>query len=445
MHDLNDALDELRQVIPYAHSPSVRKLSKIATLLLAKNYILMQANALNELRRLLVCLHQHSASSLPQPLSASVAALIGSSAPLSSSHTQQQQQHHKQNARIPRPEPGAKHPESWAQGGATVGVSAINPSGGAERNVAAPLNGGGGGCGKTADLVDEQQTTSVQNRRRKYNMLINRILGDVAAQQLMNPLQLPLPPIMSQAPPPPSTTHMAPTAKNPIDFCTQANHQRNQQPANRCQQANSQQRLMAAGGAAGVGGQPMKRPLAAALDRSAASNVLLAPSCCASSAQQPLACAPIPAPMTKQNGHPMGPASRVRVVEPDSPPSRPPSPAESCSSLVSVGSPQQSRFIRSTDSRQELQRQQTDLLARSVSVCSSISCDNDQDSVGGIGVGGEADYDERVKQEDNCEDLKVANYRSRGGNQSTAKVDDSAEAAAARQQFEFGKIINNRC
>lgn len=53
MHDLNDALDELRSVIPYAHSPSVRKLSKIATLLLAKNFILMQANALEELRRLI--------------------------------------------------------------------------------------------------------------------------------------------------------------------------------------------------------------------------------------------------------------------------------------------------------------------------------------------------------------------------------------------------------
>ncbi|KAG5679252.1 hypothetical protein PVAND_008832 [Polypedilum vanderplanki] len=52
MHDLNDALDDLRSVIPYAHSPSVRKLSKIATLLLAKNYILMQANALDEMRRL---------------------------------------------------------------------------------------------------------------------------------------------------------------------------------------------------------------------------------------------------------------------------------------------------------------------------------------------------------------------------------------------------------
>lgn len=56
MHDLNDALDELRSVIPYAHSPSVRKLSKIATLLLAKNYILMQANALDELRRLIAYL-----------------------------------------------------------------------------------------------------------------------------------------------------------------------------------------------------------------------------------------------------------------------------------------------------------------------------------------------------------------------------------------------------
>ena len=41
MHDLNSALDGLREVMPYAHGPSVRKLSKIATLLLARNYILM--------------------------------------------------------------------------------------------------------------------------------------------------------------------------------------------------------------------------------------------------------------------------------------------------------------------------------------------------------------------------------------------------------------------
>ena len=65
MHDLNDALDELRSVIPYAHSPSVRKLSKIATLLLAKNYILMQANALEEMRRLISYMKQTAAPAPP--------------------------------------------------------------------------------------------------------------------------------------------------------------------------------------------------------------------------------------------------------------------------------------------------------------------------------------------------------------------------------------------
>lgn len=70
MHDLNDALDELRGVIPYAHSPSVRKLSKIATLLLAKNYILMQAQALEEMRRLVAYLNQGQAVSLGPSLSA---------------------------------------------------------------------------------------------------------------------------------------------------------------------------------------------------------------------------------------------------------------------------------------------------------------------------------------------------------------------------------------
>ncbi|XDV47574.1 hypothetical protein PO909_017171 [Leuciscus waleckii] len=58
MHDLNDALDELRAVIPYAHSPSVRKLSKIATL----------AQALEEMRRLVAYLNQGqaiSAASIP--------------------------------------------------------------------------------------------------------------------------------------------------------------------------------------------------------------------------------------------------------------------------------------------------------------------------------------------------------------------------------------------
>ncbi|KAE8752882.1 Olig family [Frankliniella occidentalis] len=74
MHDLNDALDELRSVIPYAHSPSVRKLSKIATLLLAKNFILMQANALEELRRLIGFLQaQAGAAAVTLPVQAMAA------------------------------------------------------------------------------------------------------------------------------------------------------------------------------------------------------------------------------------------------------------------------------------------------------------------------------------------------------------------------------------
>ncbi|EYB86914.1 hypothetical protein Y032_0271g892 [Ancylostoma ceylanicum] len=44
MHDLNEALDDLRAVLPYARGGSVRKLSKIATLLLAKNHIIMQVD-----------------------------------------------------------------------------------------------------------------------------------------------------------------------------------------------------------------------------------------------------------------------------------------------------------------------------------------------------------------------------------------------------------------
>lgn len=38
--------------MPYANGPSVRRLSKIATLLLAKNYIIMLQNSVDELKRL---------------------------------------------------------------------------------------------------------------------------------------------------------------------------------------------------------------------------------------------------------------------------------------------------------------------------------------------------------------------------------------------------------
>ncbi|XP_040844220.1 class E basic helix-loop-helix protein 23 [Ochotona curzoniae] len=78
MHDLNDALDGLRAVIPYAHSPSVRKLSKIATLLLAKNYILMQAQALDEMRRLVAYLNQ--GQGLAAPVAAAPLAPFGPAA-----------------------------------------------------------------------------------------------------------------------------------------------------------------------------------------------------------------------------------------------------------------------------------------------------------------------------------------------------------------------------
>uniref|UniRef100_A0A673UJ11 Basic helix-loop-helix family member e23 n=1 Tax=Suricata suricatta TaxID=37032 RepID=A0A673UJ11_SURSU len=78
MHDLNDALDGLRAVIPYAHSPSVRKLSKIATLLLAKNYILMQAQALDEMRRLVAYLNQ--GQGLTGPVAAAPLAPFGQAA-----------------------------------------------------------------------------------------------------------------------------------------------------------------------------------------------------------------------------------------------------------------------------------------------------------------------------------------------------------------------------
>ncbi|VDO85127.1 unnamed protein product [Schistosoma margrebowiei] len=50
MHDLNLAMDGLRSVLPYTQNASMRKLSKIATLLLARNYILLLTKSLNELQ-----------------------------------------------------------------------------------------------------------------------------------------------------------------------------------------------------------------------------------------------------------------------------------------------------------------------------------------------------------------------------------------------------------
>lgn len=51
MHDLNAALDGLRQVIPYSNAPTVKKLSKMSTLLLARNYIVMLTQSVEEMKK----------------------------------------------------------------------------------------------------------------------------------------------------------------------------------------------------------------------------------------------------------------------------------------------------------------------------------------------------------------------------------------------------------
>ncbi|KAL3882156.1 hypothetical protein ACJMK2_028571 [Sinanodonta woodiana] len=53
MHDLNSALDSLRQVMPYSNGPSVKKMSKMSTLLLARNYIVMLNKSIEEMRRII--------------------------------------------------------------------------------------------------------------------------------------------------------------------------------------------------------------------------------------------------------------------------------------------------------------------------------------------------------------------------------------------------------
>ncbi len=71
MHDLNSALDGLREVMPYANGPSVRKLSKIATLLLAKNYILMLQNSIDEMKKLVQNVYGSNGQGARSPSSSS--------------------------------------------------------------------------------------------------------------------------------------------------------------------------------------------------------------------------------------------------------------------------------------------------------------------------------------------------------------------------------------
>lgn len=63
MHDLNVAMDNLREVMPYANGPSVRKLSKIATLSLARNHIEMLTKTVMELKQLLDDIYRNSVNS----------------------------------------------------------------------------------------------------------------------------------------------------------------------------------------------------------------------------------------------------------------------------------------------------------------------------------------------------------------------------------------------
>ncbi|XP_026107306.1 oligodendrocyte transcription factor 3-like [Carassius auratus] len=81
MHDLNQAMDGLREVMPYAQGPSVRKLSKISTLLLARNYILMLSSSLEEMKKLVGDVYgarsqSHSARRVLQPTSAAPASQL---------------------------------------------------------------------------------------------------------------------------------------------------------------------------------------------------------------------------------------------------------------------------------------------------------------------------------------------------------------------------------
>lgn len=58
MHDLNSAMDSLREVIPFTNGPSTRRLSKIATLQMARNYIVSLSQDIQDLKRIVSDLHK---------------------------------------------------------------------------------------------------------------------------------------------------------------------------------------------------------------------------------------------------------------------------------------------------------------------------------------------------------------------------------------------------
>ncbi|KAK6056914.1 Helix-loop-helix DNA-binding domain protein [Cooperia oncophora] len=65
MHDLNEALEELRSCLPYSQDQSARKMSKINTLLLACNWIRQLTIRNHELQKQLAALRAEDRISVP--------------------------------------------------------------------------------------------------------------------------------------------------------------------------------------------------------------------------------------------------------------------------------------------------------------------------------------------------------------------------------------------
>ncbi|KRZ14336.1 Oligodendrocyte transcription factor 2 [Trichinella zimbabwensis] len=96
MHDLNRAMEALRQVMPLSQGPTVRKLSKIATLLLARNYIITLNQALEQARKMAIIQFQstqHSSNTSSPPTMLALHSLP--------SIISQQQQQQQQSCTIP--------------------------------------------------------------------------------------------------------------------------------------------------------------------------------------------------------------------------------------------------------------------------------------------------------------------------------------------------------
>ncbi|KRX50409.1 Oligodendrocyte transcription factor 2 [Trichinella murrelli] len=91
MHDLNRAMEALRQVMPLSQGPTVRKLSKISTLLLARNYIITLNQALEQARKMAIIQFQSTQHCTNTSSPPTVLALHGLPSIMSQQQQQQQQ------------------------------------------------------------------------------------------------------------------------------------------------------------------------------------------------------------------------------------------------------------------------------------------------------------------------------------------------------------------